>query len=150
MAATIYGAATAGAGAIIKTYGQIKANMEQAAEERRNADWYRDQAEFTQQAGDRQRRIFERDTIKLQGEQIGQFAKAGIDASTGSASLFIAQEAVYRQEEDWAIKQETDMNVRLAMMRADQAQRTADGLSDFGNNAMLAAGNILGAAGSVL
>lgn len=149
MAKTLYGAAAIGAGSIIKTYGQIKANADQAAAERENAAFYREQAQFARDAGDRQRRIFDRESLKLEGSQISAFAKAGIDAGSGSASLFMATEALFRQEESFAIKMETDMNVRLAMLRADQAEKTARSLTDASNNTMLAAANLLSAAGSI-
>lgn len=142
--------AAVGAGAIIKTYGQIKANEEQAAAERQNAAWYREQAKFARDAGDRQRRIFDRETLKLQGTQVSAFAKAGIDAGSGSASYFMAKEALFRQEESSAIKQEADMNVRLALLRADQAEKTAGSLTDPTNQFLMGAGNFLSAGGSIL
>jgi hypothetical protein len=128
-------------GTIIKSYGQIKANEDQAAAEKRNAAFYREQAEFAQRAGDRKRAIFERESDVLYGDQVGAFAKAGVD--TGSSSFFLAQQVFYRQNESFAIKEEADFNVRLAMLRADQATSTARALTNPTTNALLVGANAM-------
>lgn len=135
-------------GTIIKSYGQIKANMSQAEAERQNAGFYREQAAFAQKSGDRKREIYDRESQVLYGDQVSAFAKAGV--STGSSSFFLAQQMLLRQNESFAIKEEADFNVRLAMLRADQSDSTARALSDPLTNGLLAAGNILSVASNYM
>lgn len=135
-------------GTILKGVGQVRANMDQAQAERNNAAFYREQAEFARQAGDRQRTIFDRESTVLLGDQTSAFARAGVD--TGASSYFLAQQIMYRQEESYAIKKEADFNVRLATLRAEEAESTARALSDPTNNAMGVLGTGLQMFGSVL
>jgi hypothetical protein len=135
-----------GLGIAMQGYGRVKANLDQAMEEEMNAGFYREQAEFSRKAGDRQKDIFDRESEVLYGEQLSAFAKAGVD--TSSNSLFMAKTMLFRDQESNAIKEEADFRTRLAMLRADQAQRTADSLSDPFNNAMQVFGMGLNAAGS--
>lgn len=132
-------------GTVLRGIGQARANQDQAAAERQNASFYREQANFAQKAGDRQRGIFDRESQILYSEQQSGFAKAGVD--TGSSSYFMAQQMLYRQDESYAIKEETDFNVRLAMLRADQADATARSLSDPMNNIMQIGGGVLSTLG---
>lgn len=138
-------AALLGAGMVIKGIGQLKANMDQADAESKNASWYREQAAYARQVGDRQRSIFEDESQLLYGEQLSAFAKAGVD--TSSSSLFMAKTMISRQDESYAIKKEADMNVRIAMLRADQAEATANQLRDPINNILQIGGGLLSGAG---
>jgi hypothetical protein len=133
-------------GTVMKSYGQVKANMAQADAERKNAEFYREQADFAEKVGDRKRGIFDRESAVLYGDQVSGFAKAGV--KTGSSSFFLAQQLVVRQNESFAIKQEADFNVRLAMLRANQSESTAAALSNPTTNGMIVAGNMLSFAGS--
>lgn len=135
-------------GTIIKSFGQIKANNDQAAAERANAAYYREQADFAKKAGDRKRTIFDRESTVIYGDQVSGFAKAGVD--TANSSFFLAQQMLYRQTESFAIKQEADANVRLAMLRAEQSESTANALSDPLNNALMIGGNVLSLAGNFI
>ena len=135
-------------GTVIKSFGQIKANNDQAAAERQNAAYYREQADFARKAGDRKRTIFDRESTVVYGDQVAGFAKAGVD--TTNSSFFLAQQVLYRQTESFAIKQESDFNVRLAMLRAEQAESTANALSDPLNNALMIGGNVLSLAGNFM
>lgn len=133
-----------GAGAVLSAYGKIKADMDQAEAEKQNASFYREQADFAKYAGDRKQQIFNNETVKLQGAQGSAFAKAGVD--TSNSSMFMAKELFYRQKEEVAIKLEADMNVRLAMLRADQATKTAEQLGSFENTMMTIGGAAFSAA----
>ena len=132
----------------MKGYGTYMANMDQADAERKNASWYREQAEFAKKAGERQQMIFDRESQILYGEQLGAFAKAGVD--TGASSYFVAKQMLFRQQESYAIKQEADMNTRLAMLKADQAERHAESLSDPMNNLLQFGGSALSGAAGLL
>lgn len=134
-----------GGGLLLQAYGNYSANMAQAEAAKRNAAFYREQADFAKKAGERQQMIFERDTQIQYGEQLSAYAKAGVD--TQSSSLFLAKQLLFRQQESFAIKKEADMNVRLAMLRADESMRNADQLSDPTMNAIQALGPLLTFAG---
>lgn len=134
-----------GAGLALNAYGNYMADLAQADAEAQNAGFYREQAAFAREAGDRQQLIFDRESKVLFGEQLSGFAKAGID--TSESSNFMAQQIFFRSQESFAIERETDMNVRLASLRADQADKTA---KDLRRAAPLrAAGTILGGAGQI-
>lgn len=116
-------AAVMGAGTMLQAYGQYKASLDQADAEERNAGWYREQAAFARESGERQRMVFDRESKILFGEQLSAFAKAGVD--TAQSAQFMAQQYLYRAQEDYAIDREADFNERLATLRADQAEETA-------------------------
>lgn len=129
------------AGLIMKGFGQYQANMAEADAEEANASYYREQAKFAKEAGERQRKIFDRESHVLYGEQLSAFAKSGVD--TTYSSYFMAKEMLYRQEESYAIKKEADMNVRLAMLRAGAAESHADSLRNPVTNLMQFGGTAL-------
>lgn len=135
-----------GAGLVLQGMGRMEANAAQAEAEEENAEFYREQAEFAEKAGERQRMIFDRESVILYGEQQSAFAKAGVD--TSGSSYFMAQQMLYRTQEAGAIMAEADMNVRLATLRAKQSSETAKSLMDPDVNMMQFAGPILQAAGS--
>lgn len=137
-----------GAGTILKSYGTLLADASQADAEEKNASFYREQAAFAKSAGERQRAIFDDQSLELQGAQASAFAKGG--SGTQNQSLFVAKQALSRQQESAAIKQEADMNTRLAMLRADQAQSHADDLNSPLNQALTIGSNVAGLATLVL
>lgn len=142
------GMALMGAGAVLKTIGQIKANNDQAEAELKNASFYREQAAYAREVGDRQKNLFDDASQVLYGEQLSGFAKAGVD--TSSSSFFMAKQMLSRQQESHAITREADMNVRIASLRADQAKQTADALTDPTNQFLQVAGGLASAAGGIL
>jgi hypothetical protein len=66
---------------------------------------------------------------------------------TSSSSLFLSQQMFYGQQESGAIKQEANMNVRLATMKAQEADRTANNLTSNDTTNMAILGGVLGAVG---
>lgn len=123
---TLLGAGLSGIGTAMDMYGQYLSSRAREAAEQRNAQFYREQAEFSALAGRRQRSIFDRETVVQIGEQESAFARAGVD--TASSSLFLAGEIFARDLESMAIQMEADMNVRLAQLRAQEAERSAAGI----------------------
>ncbi len=113
-----------GVGLFLQAKNKVDAAYARANAEEQNASFYREQAAFAREAGDRQLLLFDRQSKILYGEQESAFAKAGID--TAENSRFMAQQMLYGSQEKEAIKSEADMNVRLATLRADQAQSDAD------------------------
>lgn len=127
-------------GLVLRSYGRFKANQDQADAEEKNASFFREQAEFARFAGERSELIFNRETMVLFSQQESAFAKAGVDSE--SSSLFSAKQALYRSQELNAIREETKMNERLALLRAESAEATAEGLRDPLNNALGAVGDV--------
>lgn len=117
-----------GGGLLLRAVGNYQANLAQADAEEANARFYREQADFARTAGDRAQLVFDRESVVLYGEQASAFAKAGV--STSGSALFMAKEMLFRQQESYAIKQESDFNVKLAMLRADESQKQAERLRD--------------------
>jgi hypothetical protein len=124
-----------GAGLVLRAYGQAQADSAQILAEGQNASFYREQADFARKSGERQQMIFDHESTILYGEQKSAFAKAGVD--TSGSSLFMAKEMLFRQQESYAIKQESDMNVRLAMLKASQADQNAQDIKDSQGMQML-------------
>lgn len=116
------------AGTIMKAYGEQQAAESEAQANLENAKLYKEQAEFAREAGERQREIFDRESEILLGDQMSAFAKAGVD--TSNSSMYLAKSMLFRSQESYAIKTETDMNVRLAMLRGDHAIAEANRLKD--------------------
>ena len=137
-----------GVGTAIRAYGDYLANQQQAEDEQRNAQFYREQATYARQSGERQQAVFDRESEVIYGEQKAAFAKAGVD--TSGSSLFLAKTMLYRQNESEAIKAEAETNVRLAMLRADSASRNAQRLTDPTNNALQLATTALTGIASIL
>lgn len=120
------GLAFLGVGTFMDSMGRYRAMIAQSQAEGQNADFYRKQAAFAQEVGDRQRMIFGRESEILFGEQKSGFAKAGL--SVDNSSFFLATQMANRSSESYAIERETQMNVDLASARAvaaDQASKSA-------------------------
>jgi hypothetical protein len=136
-----------GAGLVMRGIGQFKANMDQANAEDANASFYREQAEFARIAGERSADIFNRETKQLMGEIGSAYAKAGVDTTAVSGALAVS--LLYRQQEEIAIKREADLNVRLAMLRANNSAKNASNLRDPLTNILQLGGSTLQAIGSM-
>lgn len=117
------GLAFLGVGTFIEGQAKYNALLDQSYAEKANASFFRDQADFAQFAGDRQKVIYNEESQVLYGEQMSGFAKAGID--TENSSFFMATQMLQRNRGANAITLETDMNVRLANARADASQSVA-------------------------
>lgn len=132
-----------GAGIALNVIGNYRSNMEKADAEAANAVFYREQAQFAKETGERAEKVSERQYAKLYGEQVGAFAAAGVDIGSGTALDFLAESRVVQMEEQAAIRKESSMNVRLASLRAEAALRSAEALRDPMTNALQAGGTIL-------
>lgn len=134
-------------GTVLRVLGQYRANEDQADAEERNASFYREEAEFARKAGDRQRLIFDRESVVLFGKQEAAFAKGG---GSDSDLKFLAQQRIFRDQESIAIQDEADFNVRLATLRAEHSLETARSLRDPKTNLLQAGGAILPALSSII
>jgi len=121
VAALIGGAVVKG---VIGVIGKRKAKGRQAEAERANASFLREQAEFAEISGKRELNIFERQSDRVIGAQQSAFAKAGVDLS-GSALAVLAESKQQAAEEKGAIRRESEFRVRLANLRAQEAEGAA-------------------------
>ena len=133
-----------GAGMILSAYGTLKASRAQADAEMQNARFFREQAAFAEITGRRQADLIEDDTILLIGDQAASFARAG--SSSASSAHVMANTLLQRGKELSASIMETEMNVRLATLRAQQAEKMASDVRKAG--VISAIGGVVGAAGS--
>lgn len=132
------------AGTAMSMIGQWTSNWEQAAAERRNAEFYRKQAEYARLAAMRAEQLAEFDYSGKIGQQTGAYAASGVDLS-GSAAVTVGGSIKNMIDEIWAIKKKGDMDVQLAQMRGTNSQQRADMLSSTGYNVMQGAGTLLNA-----
>lgn len=117
------GLAFLGVGTFMQAQGKYDALSAQSRSEEMNAGFFRDEADFAQASGDRQKVIYNTESQILYGEQMSGFAKAGID--TDNSSFFMATQMLQRNRGANAITLETEMNVRLANARADAADQAS-------------------------
>lgn len=137
-----------GAGAAMSAGGNIMGNLSQADQERKNADFLDEQAQFAYDAGVRSERVYMDEATTFKAQQVSKFAKAGIQI--GTSQIDAIQETNRRiGEEVAAIRAERDMNVRTARLRAQAARDKADTLGSFGYNALTAGGGLLAAGGNI-
>lgn len=118
-----WGIVTTGVGLIMKDKARGDAAEAQEKEEYANAAFYREQAQFAEEAGKRAQSIFDNESVILLGEQESGLSHSGVGPST--SATFLAKESLFRQQESSALQQETDMNARLSYLRADQSSRRA-------------------------
>lgn len=142
-------ASVIGAGALMGGTGNLIANLEQADAEERNAQWLDEQARFAEKAGqlDYARRADELNEFR--GSQIANFGARG--GAFGSTEASLMAETDRRIERELAaIRAQTDINVREAMLRGKDARMKAGRLRSFGLNALQFGGSVLGGAGRIL
>lgn len=129
-------------GSAVQMIGQAQANAAQADAEARNAEFLREQERQQQAATRREMRIQERESALTRGLQIGAYASGNIDVGSGSAVAFLAEQEASSIEERAAIRTEGDLRSKLARLRAEDAQGTADTLrsSQFRDSQFLGSG----------
>lgn len=139
----------AGIGTALNIFGGLKSRADSAAAQRRNAEVLFEQADFLEQAGEREAGIFSRQLSRVEGAQISHFAKAGVDLS-GSAMTRLAFNLEQGENELEAIKENTSMQVKLARLRAESSLRGAEASSDITGNILSAGGSLLTGVGGIL
>lgn len=123
-----------GVGMILQAYGQDKANQDQARAEAKNARFLRRQQEFMRDSLERDLVLFDREEAIIHGEQQSAFAKAGVDAE--SAAVFFAEQKEFAAQERASIRENADLNIELAGLRAQQSEQTAKSLSSTRNRVL--------------
>lgn len=117
------------AGTAMEVMGQQQADKDQQAALETNASFFREQADFIKTAGARTLSIFERKAAQLESSQIESYARSAVEFS-GSAVQVVARDRQLASRESSAIQFDTDMRVRTAMFRAQDAENQARAISD--------------------
>ena len=130
----------------VQVAGQIASNWSQAQAEKRNADFYREQAAYARLAQQRAEALAEVEFTAGIGQQISSYAASGVDMS-GSAAITVGASVKALADEIWAIRKKGDIEVKLASMRGDSAEQRAETLNSIGYNAIQGAGTLLSAYG---
>jgi len=112
------------AGTVMQMLSQYGANLQQAEAEKANAEYFRMQADFAQDAQLRSERLAAFEYSQRIGEQIGAYAASGVDMS-GSATLTVAGTLANYTEELLAIRKKGMMEMRLANARGKMSEDTA-------------------------
>jgi hypothetical protein len=118
--------------------------MDQARQEKINAKFYAEQAEFARVSALRAEKLAEFSYTAKLSQQASGYAAGGVDSS-GSAAVTMGGTIANMLDEIFAIKKKGDLDVKLARMRGVAANQKADTLGSFGYNAMQAGGAVLGA-----
>lgn len=132
-------------GSLMGGAAKAKSDRDQANAERQNADFYREQAANAKYTGDRELLLFDRQSKVTYGEQRSAFAKAGVDMQ--ESSRFLAEQELYGSQQTAALTKERDMNVRLATLKAEQADSEAFNLDAAATSDMYS--GIIGAGSAV-
>jgi len=128
----------------IKILGQYGANLQQSIAERENEAFFREQAQYAEEAAARAEGIAAYDYSHKIGEQLSAYAGSGVDMS-GSAELTVGSTISNALGEIQAIKKKGYMDAKLARLRGAAAGRQADMLSSPTYNLLQAGGTGLSA-----
>lgn len=115
------------------------ANLAEADAQRKNAEYYREQANYAAISAVRAKAIAEIDYTTKVGAQISAYASGGVDIS-GSAAATVGGTIKNAIDEMRVIKLKGDLDVKLANLRGIQSQASADMLGSAGYNIMQGAG----------
>lgn len=141
-------AAIIGAGTAVSIYGAIKENNDKADAERQNAEYYRDQAQYAQHIGDREKSLFLTKAEEVEAAQAGAYTLGGVEM-TGSPLAFMESQAIRKSQTLRAMSEETASRVRLAQLKGDQSAGLSDRLSSFENQFFSVTPTALRGAGSI-
>lgn len=133
----------------LQVFGQWQANLAQAQAERDNAAWLMEQAQFAQEAGEREALILQNEGKQLLGEQAGTFLANGVELTGSALDVLDTTRNQIGLELD-AIKRNTQMQVREATLKAASANFTSAQLSSPMNNLLQASGTVASNAGTML
>lgn len=143
--ASTVGAAGAGVFGFLGAAKQYEADGKKADAYAANSRFYKTQAEYAQSASDREQDIFKHNTEILLGRQTSAYGKAGVDLS-GSPMMLMGQSKSQADDQLSAIREKGRQVVEIDMLRAKDAQKAADDISDaaFDNFGMNLFGSVLG------
>lgn len=130
----------------LNMYGNYKANMDEAAAEKENEIWMREQAEWIKKSTKRELDIYKADSADTMAAMVNSFASAGQQMS-GTAMAFRQQEEMRRNNELDAIGAQGAMNLREAYLKVGASEKKQSSLTSGFNNFSQAAS--IGLSGSV-
>lgn len=132
-------AAVVAVGTGLQLYSQYKGNLDRAGAERKNAQFYGEQAGYIEEVGARKLKLLATDQKKFIGRQRSMFAAAGIDFSGSALDVAISTQ-VSQAEELRAMARQTEVEARLARMKAEASNSAADAYADPTNNLLTGLG----------
>lgn len=136
-------------GTALSIYGKYRADKAEAAAEEENALWLEEQAVFALESAEREGEIFELESDRLLGEQLGGFARAGVTLSSSAIGVMNETRALANDELN-AIEKAGEFRAKEARLKSGAARKRARGLKSKTNLALGIAGSVLtGAAGRV-
>jgi hypothetical protein len=127
----------------LQVIGQFSANYRQAKAQLQNAKFLDKQADFARSAMNRSMRIAEQEYATKYGQQASAYAGSGVDVSSGSASLLLANTLASSIEELAAIKKRGELDIELARSRANLNREEGRMLQSPGFNLLQAGGTFL-------
>lgn len=131
------------AGTAFQLAAGFGANLQQAVYEAENAQIYREQADLARAAMERELEVADREYAYQYGNTVSGYAAAGVDVGSGSAADVIGSVSARRIEELSAIRQQGELQIKIASSRGMRAQREANTLGSAEYNLMQAGGTIL-------
>lgn len=128
--------------------GEVYGDIQQANAENANQQFYGEQAEFAQKAGDRAEYLINQKENDIISQQLSSFAKAGVQVQ-GSALQILGETARRAESERQAARTESDFNVRLARLRQQASADRQKALLDPMTWLLRGGGAIAGAGGQM-
>lgn len=125
-------------GTALQIFGNLQANYNQALAEEKNAEYYREQAEFVKESMFRESQLASDAYESVKGRQVSAIAKGGADLS-GSAAAIVADTIAKKGEELAAIKRKGELDWKLATLRQRNSENAARELRDPVNNILQSA-----------
>lgn len=129
-------------GAGMQAWSGFLGNMRKGMQGYENAKWLEEQAEYAQQSMFRELRRTEQNYANRVGQQIGDYASAGVDLS-GSAGYTISASLASAMEELAAVRRKGEMDYKLAKARARLEQSNADMLTNPFTNLFQAGASLI-------
>jgi hypothetical protein len=114
----------------LRTVGNIKANLDQAAMEEQNAKEMRLQAQYAEWVKKQEIGLVDRKFSRLAGEQTMAYVAGGVDAGSGSAAMTLADTLYVGAEEALRVKNRYDEEIRMANARASRSGALSANLRD--------------------
>lgn len=131
----------------VNMFGQYMANMDQAAAERESAAFLREQERVARLQQFRSMNEVRKKYASAYGNQLSGYAAGGVDVGSGAAADVVGATLADAIMELEAVRQDTELNIKLTRARAGRAQKAADTLSSTNFNLMQAGGTLLSAYG---
>lgn len=126
----------------LQVFGQLKSNMDEAAEARRSAQWLREQAAHFRNVTNRQKFLVGQQVQGIKADRSVATAGSGIEL-TGSFLDMQEQVDYLGSLEIAAIEEQGAMDIREAHLKAAGLEGRAETLSSFGHNAVQGFGTFL-------